>query len=369
MSALRKIPLIRRKMSTMKHKNTLFLLLVGCMFLGFTASEAGANIVIKVRALNPLESQEVAAIRYPLPQEVTPDDIIEQNIVFSLPQEEGAEPRKTTFNIEYVPEEGKYFIIDEIMMGPREVVTLEAHVRDMWFIAEDRLNSIKQEVEDLIARYALAPSEGEEKTESTGSAPEETADIPEEIEGSLPPEQPEGAEILPGKEEKIEGAVLEEGVEEGNVVAEEGNVVSEGGNVVSEENMGETTSAQENPNETAMILQKEIFSELDAIATRQAKSSVLLVGVEKHMEAYYENMEALAQVQTDVIILRNLLEPEELEGEATDAAAEGNIERAPGDSGPAPDNLENLDKTELLTDPADPALESEVWELESTLSE
>ncbi|MCK4881488.1 MAG: hypothetical protein KAS92_00530, partial [Candidatus Omnitrophica bacterium] len=39
------------------------------------------------------------------------------------------------------------------------------------------------------------------------------------------------------------------------------------------------------------------------------------VGVEKHMEAYYENMEALVQLEGDVEMLRYMLEPEEEDGD------------------------------------------------------
>ena len=221
----------------MKQKIIVFLMVFGCLFLGFMVSEVHANIIIKVRALNPLESEEVASISYPLPAEISPNDIIAKNITFSLPKEE---ERKNTFNVEYVEEEGRYFIIDEIVLGPREVVTLEAHVRDIWFIPQERLDGIKRTVEDLIAQF------------SSG--------------GESPPE---------GEEEAL---------------------------------------VEDVPDETIAALQEEILKQFDEIAGRQAKSSVLRVGVEKHMEAYYENMEALVQTEADVEMLRYLLEPEE-EGE------------------------------------------------------
>ena len=97
-------------------------MIVGCLLFGLLVPDSCANIIIKVRALNPLESEEVAAIFYPLPSEVSPSDIITKKITFSLPEDE-ENPRPTTFNIEYVEEEGRYFIIDEIALGPREVVT------------------------------------------------------------------------------------------------------------------------------------------------------------------------------------------------------------------------------------------------------
>jgi hypothetical protein len=116
------------------------------------------------------------------------------------------------------------------------------------------------------------------------------------------------------------------------------------------------------------MLQKEIFANLDRIAERQAKNSVLLVGVEKHMEAYYENMEGLSQVQTDVIILKNLLEPEEEEGEETEPIAEEAADIAP--DGQSPDeNIEILEGIDLQADPAAGNADNATGEMESILSE
>lgn len=277
----------------MRQRTITVLLFMSCAFLSCLVSEASANIIIKVRALNPLETEEVASIRYPLPQEITPSHIITKNISFSLPLaevEEGeeVEERKSTFNIEYVEEEGRYFIIDEIKMGPREVITLETHVQDIWFIASERFGNIRQTVEDLIARFPPTPPEATE-------------------------EDPDSIEVL--------------------------------------------------SDETAIALQEEIFKQLDEITVRQLKSSVLLIGVEQHMEAYYENMEALAQVEDDVFMLRNLLEPDEEEGEegVQDLKEDGAVE--------LPEETEILEETALFADPTDSAIEGEMLEPEIDLSE
>ena len=226
----------------MKQKIIVSLMAMGCLLFSFMSPEARANIIIKVRALNPLESEESASISYPLPEEISPSDIITKNITFSLPNEEGEE-KKNTFNIEYVQDEGCYFIIDEIMLGPREIVTLEVHVRDIWMISPERLSNIRQTAEDLIAQAEAA---------------------------NEPPPDDGGQEDSPVE-----------------VVA----------------------------NETVTALKDEIFKQFDGIVVRQEKSSVLKVGVEKHMEAYYENMEALVQLEGDVEMLRYMLEPEEEDGD------------------------------------------------------
>ena len=291
----------------MKQK-TIFLMGVGCLLFGLLVPDSYANIIVKVRALNPLESEEVAAIFYPLPSEVSPSDIIEKKITFSLSEDE-EKPRKTTFNVEYVEEKGRYFIIDEVALGPREVVTLEVHVRDIWTSPAERLDSIKQTVEGIIVQYQ-------------------------------PAEDPSGED---------------------------------------------PESVEEYDEETIRILQDAIFEEIDAIAKRQPKSSVLKVGVEKHMEAYYEDMEALAQVEVDVLTLRSLLEPDEEEGEEGEgeggspeieegeAAEEEGCGEATGEEASAQEELpaetELLEKEIPLADPADLTFEDGAVEPEGNFAE
>ena len=207
------------------------------------ASTADAGIIIKVRALNPLETEETAAIRYPLPKEIVPEDIIAKRVKFTKSPQEGEDERTTTFNVDYVAEEGRYFIIDEVLMMPREVVTLEAHVNDIWLIPEDRLREIREDVERLVGEYSL--SGGSEGSEDEGQ------------------------------------------------------------------------------DETAAALKDEIFKGLEEIGQRQERSTVLKVGVEDHMSAYYENAAVLGQVEADVSMLRYLLEPEEEESEEAPTATSG----------------------------------------------
>jgi len=241
-------------------KQAIFLLraVVICLFVGLSAYEAQAGIAIKVRALNPLETEEVAAIRYPLPREITPGDITARHIKFSLPHEDEEAPPKTTFNIEYVEKEARYFIIDEVLLAPREVVTLEVHVRDVWAVDKGYIKGLRQIVEDLM-------------------------DVP-----YSPVEAPPSEEDLPEEE-------VAEPVEEG-------------------------------PDETALALQEEIFKQLDEVMDRQARSSVVMVGVSGHIKAYEKNMDALRQVESDIEMLRYLLLPPEEEPTEGESPEDGTTE-------------------------------------------
>ncbi|MCK5081910.1 MAG: hypothetical protein KAR31_03290, partial [Candidatus Omnitrophica bacterium] len=78
------------------------------------------------------------------------------------------------------------------------------------------------------------------------------------------------------------------------------------------------------------------------------------VGVEKHMEAYYENMEALVQLEGDVEMLRYMLEPEEEDGDTQEEF---------------PEEAALMDDEILLSDSVDLTLEDGGPEPESNIAE
>lgn len=214
------------------------------LVFGLTAS-AQAGVVIKIRAINPLETEAVAPIHYPLPPEVTPQDIVAKRIKFSGPspalrgtRDEGqgtgdsvtpeadsaqepsaAEPRapqEADFKIKYDKKNGYYYVDHEVALGPRQIVTLEVEVKDVWNIPTERIEALRTEVDALPAQ---------------------------------------GGEL----------------------------------------------------NETAAALKGEIGKALDQIVQSQGQSTVAKVGVEQHIKAYGKNREMLQQAQMDAKMLQNLL--------------------------------------------------------------
>ncbi len=206
-----------------------------------------AEVVIKIRAINPLEIEAVAPIRYPLPQEVTPQDVIAKRIRFSgsspalrrtgdkelpavadsavvrpgSPQEEpdAAGPRalqEADFKIKYDKKNGYYYVDLEVMLAPREIVTLEVEVKDVWNIPQEKIDALRAEVDALLA-----------------------------------------------KEEVL--------------------------------------------NETAAALKEEIGKALDQIIKGQQQGTVARVGVESHIKVYEKNREMLHQAEMDKKMLQNLL--------------------------------------------------------------
>lgn len=129
-------------------------------------------MVIKIRAINPLETEAVAPIHYPLPPEVTPQDIVAKRIKFSGPSsalrgtmDEGqgtgdkepsaAEPRapqEADFKIKYDKKNGYYYVDHEVALGPRQIVTLEVEVKDVWNIPPEQIEALRTEADALPAQ-------------------------------------------------------------------------------------------------------------------------------------------------------------------------------------------------------------------------
>ena len=263
--------------------------LVLCIGLVVTAGQvrlSEAGVVIKVRALNPLETRESVILHYPLPAEITQNDILKQRITYSLDHGADEEPPKSQFKVSYDEEEKVYFIDDEVTLLPREVVTLEVHVKDVWVIEEERIEALRREVEALFDQWALPEDEEAPEEESSRS---------------------------------------------------NGGMGGEGDEPQGEEGKEAEWDADETK-ETALMMKGEILNSLDKILARQEENGILKVGVERHMAAYNDNIRDMLQVRQDIALLTELIQygsPEadeegaqEGEGEALSGTDDGeeNIE-------------------------------------------
>jgi len=129
--------------------------IVGIVLSFLLCTTARAGVVIKVRAINPLNVETVAPIKYPLPKEITPDDIIAKRMRFSGKRpEEGGEggdrennAGTTDFKITYDKKEKYYYVDHDVTLAPKEIVTLEVEVKDVWSIQEKEIEDLRKEVE------------------------------------------------------------------------------------------------------------------------------------------------------------------------------------------------------------------------------
>ena len=60
--------------------NTNIPIILLALFTGFCATAAESAVVIKVRAINPLEEEAPVTIHYPLPAGLTPEDVLAKRV-------------------------------------------------------------------------------------------------------------------------------------------------------------------------------------------------------------------------------------------------------------------------------------------------
>ena len=157
------------------HKIIYKLVLIWVFVFSWQAGMIYADVIIKVRALNPLNTKETAVIYYPLPKEISKENILKQKITYSLDHSQDEEPLKTTFQISFDEEKGEYYIDDEIFLLPKEVVTLEVHVEDVWGIERAKIEELRDEVGGLLKAWEEGSPEVQSGEEAV--AKEETKEF------------------------------------------------------------------------------------------------------------------------------------------------------------------------------------------------
>jgi len=167
-------------------KTVLVVILVGIFGIAWPISKTEADVVIKVRALNPLDTTETAIIHYPLPKEISQEDILKQKITYSLDHSQEEEQPKSQFQVSFDKEEGWYFIDDEVVLLPKEVVTLEVHVKDVWVIEKSQIEALYREVDGLLEEWEkqMENSAGSE-SEEEGEREEETKEFALMMKGEI----------------------------------------------------------------------------------------------------------------------------------------------------------------------------------------
>ncbi len=121
-------------------------------FLGFV-SPAHSAVVIKVRAINPLDEEAPVTIHYPLPAGLTSEDVLAKRVA------RGKGPAAPAdFEINFDENEKVYFVDHQITLAPKEIVVLEVEAKDIWTVTPETIDRLKKQVEDLLK--APPPSEG-----------------------------------------------------------------------------------------------------------------------------------------------------------------------------------------------------------------
>lgn len=158
-------------MTRMARKFLLVLFVYSLWAIVYSLTPAEADIVIKIRAINPLETEAPVLIHYPLPKEVAPKDIVAKRIKFSgrpaaqsgqkseeepvgnqdVPEASAVIP--ADFEVEYDKKNKYYYVAHELTLAPKQIVTLEVGVRDVWAIPPEQTDRIKAQVQELLEKY------------------------------------------------------------------------------------------------------------------------------------------------------------------------------------------------------------------------
>jgi len=154
-------------------------LTVAVALLACPARSAFSEVVIKVRALNPMNTKETAKIDYPLPHEIAEAHILKKKINYSMDHSEDEEPPKQEFNIVKDDKLGGFHVRDEIVLLPKEVVTLEVHVQDVWQVSLSKIEALKAEVDTILQEWEedVKASENEGADETEQASRDETREF------------------------------------------------------------------------------------------------------------------------------------------------------------------------------------------------
>ena len=105
-------------------------------FCGVVFSIERDPVTLSVVAVNPsTEKTQVVPVRIDLPQEVTPKDILDPGEMV----------------IEYDDEHGLYYVYKkDIALAPKETRVFQVTVKDVWFVPDDQLDSLKEYTQILL---------------------------------------------------------------------------------------------------------------------------------------------------------------------------------------------------------------------------
>lgn len=112
-------------------------LMIACFaifFFGMTEA-AFAQIAIKLVAINPSDTNKTIPVKFFLPKELKPEDIIDIG----------------GFKMDYDVERGAYYIQDDISFQAKESKTFKVMVKDVWKILPQEIDLLKKQLGESLA--------------------------------------------------------------------------------------------------------------------------------------------------------------------------------------------------------------------------
>lgn len=94
-----------------------------------------ASVKLKMIVANPSDTEaRTIPVRSYLPKGVKPEDII----------------NKGNFQVNYDFELSLYYIYQEVLLQPKESITLELVMKDIWIVADEEIRAVKDHVNKIM---------------------------------------------------------------------------------------------------------------------------------------------------------------------------------------------------------------------------
>jgi len=110
------------------------------LIMTVVSSAMAAEVVLKIRAVNPLTEPADTLVKEYLPKGVTAKDVI----------------NKGKFRIEYDKAKDLYYAEQKVTLKPKEVLVLQVEVKDVWVISAKKISELRAEAKKA---YASKPKD------------------------------------------------------------------------------------------------------------------------------------------------------------------------------------------------------------------
>lgn len=115
----------------MKIRRLIFLLFIfGLLF----CIPVQAEITMRLKAVNPSDSEKTVSIKTYLPLEIKPEDVI----------------YKDDLEVTYDNQQGSYYVYGEYLLKPKEVLEKEIELKDVWVIDPTQIVMIRRDAKTIL---------------------------------------------------------------------------------------------------------------------------------------------------------------------------------------------------------------------------
>lgn len=96
-----------------------------------------AGITMRLKAVNPSDSEKTVSIKTYLPLEIKPEDVI----------------YKDDLEVTYDNQQGSYYVYGEYLLKPKEVLEKEIELKDVWVIDATQIAMIRQDAKAILGNF------------------------------------------------------------------------------------------------------------------------------------------------------------------------------------------------------------------------